>query len=184
MNDTVKTDVLAILERVIEILKSKEVTDVLEIKELSDHTIHNASIFQDEDSIAIAVTIYAIYKLVDRGVEGEVYTNIFHLLKQAKKFLERNKERTYRVTIKTLLKAISKQDTKLRLYVEQVIIKAKIKKSSRLFEHGISLARAAEVLGISQWELLNYVGKTQIVDKQYIRPDLRKRLNVVRELFR
>ena len=51
MNDIIREDIIKILERVIDILAVKETKDIIELKELSNHTIHNASIFQDKDSI-------------------------------------------------------------------------------------------------------------------------------------
>jgi len=63
-----------------------------------------------------------------------------------------------------MLELISKSDIKLKMYIEEVIRQAEIKKGTKLYDHGISLGQAANVLGISQWELMNYVGKTQISD--------------------
>ena len=57
MDDIVKKDALQILNRVIEIVKIKDEKDALELKELSNHTIHNASVFQDDASLSIAVLI-------------------------------------------------------------------------------------------------------------------------------
>ncbi len=76
---------------------------------------------------------------------------------------------------------INKIDTKLKLYIEEVISKAKVKKGSKLHEHGLSIARTAEVLGISQWELMNYVGKTTISTVDGV--DVKTRLNFARKLF-
>ena len=51
-----------------------------------------------------------------------------------------------------------------------------------MHEHGISVARTAEILGIGQWELMNYIGKTwgpEFVSDQ----DVQKRIAVARKLF-
>ena len=62
MNEIVKRDILAVLNDLAGILKVKEESDAAQIKELSNHVIHNASIFQEEDSVSIAILIYALSK--------------------------------------------------------------------------------------------------------------------------
>ena len=66
MDEVVKKDVLNVLSDVVKILKVGEETDVIELMELSNHTIHNASVFQDEDSVSIAILIYSLSKVIER----------------------------------------------------------------------------------------------------------------------
>ena len=40
--------------------------DSIKLKELSDKTIHTASISQDPDNIAIAVIVYSLSKIIER----------------------------------------------------------------------------------------------------------------------
>jgi len=184
MISRVKEDVLAVLGDTIEILKIEEEKDVIEFKELSNHTLHNASIYQDEDSISVAVAIYAIYKILERKTDNDlIYKEMSQLFRIAKDSLERNNLEGYRDTIKTIFKKISEADKKFKLYVEEILDKARIKKGSRIYEHGISLARAAELLGVSQWEMMNYVGKTHIIDFELEITDARKRLEAAKAIF-
>ena len=69
MESAVRNDALRIISRVIEILEAKEEKDPMELKELSNNTIHNASVFQDECSVSIAVLIYALSKIIERNPE-------------------------------------------------------------------------------------------------------------------
>ena len=183
MDESVRSDILAVLSDVIEILGVEEERDPADLRELSNHTIHNASIFQDEDSISIAVLVYSLSKVMERK-EGKMnYGAILSLLKDAKKRLEQNRIDEYRRTIRKLFDFISGLDSKLKLYIEEVINQAQIKKGTRIYAHGISLARASEIMGISQWELMGYIGKTHLTDaKGGI--GVKERLNYARSLFR
>ena len=60
MNPIVKKDILNILRESVSVIKQGE---LFKLKELSDHVIHNATIFQDQYSITIAVTIYSMSKI-------------------------------------------------------------------------------------------------------------------------
>lgn len=183
MNEVVKKDILQVLSDTISVLEVEEERDVADLRELSNHTVHNASIFQDEDSISIAILIYSLSKVIERR-EGKLnYGTILSLLKNAKKNLEQNKINDYRNTIKKLFNFISTIDTKLKLYTEEVINQAQIKKGGKLYEHGISLARASEILGISQWELMFYIGKTRLTDAAG-GINIKERLNYARSLFK
>jgi hypothetical protein len=183
MDEVVKKDILVILSKLIEILRIKEERDAAEIKELSNHTMHNASIFQDEDSISIAILIYALSKIIERR-ENEIDCNpIIKLIKEAKEFIDKNNFYKYRNKVKNIFDFISSIDSKLKLYIVEVIKQAQIKKGSKLYAHGISSARAAEILGISQWELVSYIGKTQLTNVVG-GVSVRQRLNYARGLFK
>lgn len=184
MNEIIRKDILSILSNTIEILRKKEEKDIIELKELSNHTIHNASIFQDEDSVSIAILIYSLSKVIERKY-GEINLKpILDLLIAASDYLKKDGIEDYRKTIKKLFSLISKIDSKLKLYIEEVIRQAQIKKGSQLYRHGISLARAAEILGISQWELMSYTGHTKIIDATKEAIDIKSRLNFTRSLFK
>lgn len=179
MNETVRKDILNVLKESRKILKTG---NTALLKELSNHTIHNASIFQDEDSLSIAVVIYSISKIIERGgIDAERTAS---LLLNAQFFLERNDEVGYRKATKDIFRFISQNDTKLQLYIEEVVRQAEIKKGTKLFAHGISIAQAASLLDISQWELMDYVGKTRITDEPSGRVNARERLEFARRLFR
>ena len=184
MNEIIKKDILSILKELIDILKVKEVKDVVEIRELSNHIIHNASIFQDEDSISIAVLIYALSKIIERK-QGELdYGVVLKLLEDTDSCLIEGNTSKYRETIQKLFKFVSTIDTKLEMYIEEVFKQAEIKKGSKLYEHGISSARAAEIMNISQWELMSYIGKTTLADIPKEAVDLKSRLELARSLFK
>ena len=183
MDPKIRQDALEAIERVIEILKTKEDKDILELKELSNHTIHNASIFQDECSVSLAVLVYALSKIMARyPQESYEYKEMLNLFLAEKDNLENDNEKGFNDAMKRLFSLISKIDSKLELYVQEVINNAQIKKGSKLCEHGVSCAKSAEVMGISQWDLMDYMGKTKIIDYA---PgvDLKSRIKFARGLF-
>ena len=59
---------------------------------------------------------------------------------------------------------------------------ARIKKGSKMHQHGISMARTAELLGITQWELQDYIGKQQ--EWKIKEMPVLKRLKIAREMFK
>ncbi len=182
MESAVRNDALRIINRVIEILETKEEKDTMELKELSNNTIHNASVFQDECSVSVAVLIYALSKIIGRNPEFD-YSKVFKFLKEARDNLENDKEDEFHNTIKKLFSEISKLDSKISLYVQEAINQAQIKKGSKLCEHGLSCAKASQILGISQWELMNYMGKTNLAENVPQIVDARARLKFARSLF-
>ena len=185
MDDRIKEDILAILDRIIEILKIKEEKDVVEMRGLSNRTIHDASIFQDEDSVAIAVLVYALAKIIERKEEYVDYGRLCALFKGAYKELKTMRIDFYRQYIKNILSYISNIDSKIKMHIGEVINQAQIKKGSKIYEHGISIARAAFMLGVSQWELMRYIGRTRISDRfEANKLMVKSRLELARGLFR
>ena len=183
MDERVRRDALRIIERVISLLEAKEGRDIFELKELSNHTIHNASIFQDECSVSMAVLVYALSKVISRYSENIEYKRLLGLFEIERKNLQNNDEQSFNSAMKILFSEISKMDNKINLYVQEVISQAQIKKGSKLCEHGLSCAKASEVLGISQWDLMHYLGKTTLTEENINPIDLKSRLKFAKRLF-
>lgn len=186
MLEHVKTTIADVLEQTI---RAVELRDTLSLKKLSNYTIHNASIYQDDCSISIAIIIYSLSKIIERHRYAEtetwaqVYEDFIEKLQKASNLLKKNNYSGYHAIIKQIFRRISKVDSEIALYVEEVIEKSKINKGSRIYEHGISMAQVAAILGISEWELMNYVGKTQIIDAEKGITNVKSRLKFARALF-
>lgn len=182
MDPRIKEDILNVLNRTMDALKSG---NFIIIDELSNHTIHDASIYQDEDSISTAILVYALAKVVQRCSEQSCPAPIVvPALNKAKEALLRDKDSLFHAAFTEAFDIISKQDEKLKLYVEEVLSKARIKKGSKLAEHGLSIGRIADMLGISQWEIYSYVGKTMMSEREETQMTATKRLQMAREMFK
>jgi hypothetical protein len=82
-----------------------------------------------------------------------------------------------------LYSLIEKHDTRLNLYATDVLHHAQIKKGCKVCEHGVSCAKSAQLMDISQWDLMQYLGKTTHSDIAGEGFDIRSRLKFVRGLF-
>jgi hypothetical protein len=162
MNETVRKDIIAVLKKAVLLLEKNSCNHEENLSALSNQTIHNASIFQDEDSISVAVIMYSLSKMISRD---EIKKEIIENISKACLDLEENHLSDYNKKIKEVIEDIKHINGKIDFYIQEVINNAQIKKSGKIYDHGISLSRAAYLLGISQWELMTYVGKTKIIDK-------------------
>ncbi len=142
--------------------------DVLELRRLSDYAIQYSGAHQEEDVVSLAVIIFALSKNIERQVDersNKRYDQISELMERAQRYLGMEDHDRYKQKMRDILAQIDQLDDHLASHVVEVIRQARIKKGSKLFEQGISLRRAAELLGISTWELMSYVGHTQIIDQ-------------------
>lgn len=180
MRPIIKEDILNVLKDTMQALKKE---DYSKLVELSNHTIHDASIFQEDDPLTLAILIYALSKCIHRCVEkNKPCPVIAPSLEKATDSLKNDDDNEYRAIIKNLLNEIGQMDSQLKMYIQEVVQQAKIKKASKMHEHGISIARTAELLGISQWELQNYIGKT-VTDMPADGMKVTERLRNARGLF-
>ena len=183
MHEIIKKDILSVLSDLVKILKSREESDVVMVKALSNHTIHNASVFQDEDSVSVAILTYSLSKIIERRQKELDYGSVIGMIGECISNLNSNEDELFRKSIKNIFNFIRTIDEKLRLYISEVITQARIKKGCKLCEHVVSIARASEVLGISQWELMHYLGKTTLIDNFSEPINVSKRLKIARSLF-
>lgn len=186
MDKVTKKNVIDVLKKS---LLSVRKRDVSVLKMLSNRLIHIASVNQDEDSVAIAIVLYSLYKIYSRSDYFEMKSwSVFNrktldFLRVAREMLLKGDFVRYRNVVNDYLRSADKLDSRLKRYVSDVINDAKISKGSRLYEHGISAGRTSEVLGISKFDLMGYVGGTGIADVS-IGKNVMERLNRARGLFR
>ena len=174
-NELIKQDILNVLNKAISYINEEK---YVSLSEISNQVIHNASIYQDENSLSIAVLMYSLYKLFAKySIDKK---KVIVLLEKARDSLKNNKIRTFQTYISTLFKLIETIDNDFSNYVEQVEEKARIKKAVKIYDHGISLSRVAEMLNITQWELLNYLGNIKLEKEKISRKD---RLKVAEKIF-
>lgn len=178
MEEVVRQDILEVLKGGIEALREG---DAFRVKELSNNVIHNASIFQDEDSLGIAVLMYALSKTMEKGRLD--LTEVGKLLSKAKAALDSLNFDEHRLAVKLGLKKISEADARLKIFVSSVIDQAQLKKGCKICMHGVSVARTANILGISRWELMQYLGRTTFHDEVIETVNVQDRLALARKVF-
>lgn len=188
MDEQVKVNILRVLDRAIVAVKGN---DAKELKDLSNETIHDATVYQDEYSIAVAVMFYVLSKIYERDIHYNQFkgwknfcTSCVIDLETARAKLKENDIQGFDSALKGYLEAMRKLDKKLVKYVQDVLYKARITKASRLYEHGLSIGRTAELLGVSKYELMDYIGRTYIADmKDNVTINIKERLKFARGLF-
>ncbi|MBS3143837.1 hypothetical protein J4446_03120 [Candidatus Woesearchaeota archaeon] len=187
MDEGVKKEILETLKGSIEAIAKD---DVKKLRDLSNRIINSSSLDQDEDVITMAVMLYSLSKIYERTdyrkYSGWKLLNetIRNSLRGALFALENSDVTNFEKNMKNILDVIDKLDNKLKSYIKDVIHDAQIARGSRLYEHGLSLGRTAELLGIDKWELTEYVSKTGIAEvKEGFTLTEEKRIKSLRRLF-
>ncbi len=161
------------------------------LRNLSNQTNNTASRTQDPDNIAVAVIIYSLSKIIERG-DYKKYSNserfsknVLLYLKKSIQLIKSNKDEELKNTLTHLRREINNLSGKMKKYIQEVFRKAEINKASKIYEHGISMETTAKLLGITMFELANYVGNK--VDFNEVRGNklmtARQRVKTAMEMF-
>ncbi|PIN90694.1 hypothetical protein COU57_02810 [Candidatus Pacearchaeota archaeon CG10_big_fil_rev_8_21_14_0_10_32_14] len=181
-------------EHLIEVLsgvrKAILTRNILSLKDLSNQTIHSASIYQDTDSIAIAVVVYAMSKIIERrehenfnGCE-EFCDKSLKSIDKALAALQKDDKKKFSDSLNNITKSVNKLSGNLRRYIQDVMRKSSINKASKIYEHGISLEQTANLLGISLYELASYTGQKEFSDiEQNKSISVKDRIKLVEKMF-
>ena len=144
--------------------------DSLKLKELSNRVTHSSCFYQDSGLIAITVLIYTLSKLIEREDYKKIkswpsvikeLSSIFDLAISA---LQKNNQEDYAKQMQKAREALESSSIDLKPYIESVIRNASINKANKLHEHGLSLEKTASLLGITRWELADYIGQKRTSD--------------------
>lgn len=164
--------------------------DALELKNLSDQTIHAASVYQHTDYMLVAVNIYALSKVIEKKEKfapqnwRNMIKNITNLISLAISSLQDKKQGQFIKFLNKIKQTLSDNSGDMSPLIHEVLRKASINKASKVYEHGISLAKTTKLLGISAWEISEYIGEKEnphISLNQTI--DVKKRASMAMEFF-
>lgn len=142
--------------------------DSHKLKVLSDQTIHSATIYQDPDSLMVAVIVYSLGKITERegyklmsGWEN-FYKSFVQNIDLAIKALEKRDEKKLVDCLGAIRNSINNIEGNLSNYIRDVFYKAEINKAFKLYEHGLSAEKTADLLGVSLWDLAGYIGQSTV----------------------
>ncbi len=129
------------------------------LNNLSDHTVKDVALYKNMDAVSLAVLTYSISKVYSRLSEEKKKDLLTELSFLRSHLVEKNLPR-YNKSLQILFEIIKCCTKDIKGNVHNVLYAAKINKTNTLLEHGLSVARAARAMGLSQWEILNYnIGK-------------------------
>jgi hypothetical protein len=175
-------DALIVLEKAI---KSIKIKDINNLELLSNQTIHNATTEQDILSITIPKILYGIFKISRHSMLKNIpfpYDKIMDELITLHDLIGLGQISKFKRTSAVLMSDLRKigQD----IHLDNVIDRAGIKKGSKIYDHGVSIAIAANTMNVSQWELYPYIGKSKLNDyPQDIDKRVKQRLAYTRSIF-
>lgn len=164
-----KKDILDVLRNTKEALDRRNSQELIET---SNHLVHSVSIHNDPRAVYVSIIAYALGKIVEKSealggyrkeleefLEGNEQN-----IEAAIKFLEKDELKSFDNAIKNILALISEFDNSFSKYVQDVLEFAKIQKGAKVYEHGLSVASVAKLVGISQWEMMEKIGETKAYD--------------------
>lgn len=168
--------------------------DSKKVGELSNQTTNTASLTHDPDNIAAAVVVYALSKIIEDKKNKKlqkwdkfysVYTKSIDRIINS---IKENDDKAYRKEIETLRAAIVKISGKFKKQIQEVFRDASVNKASRIYDHGISMERTARLLGITLYDLANYIGERDKDKSTSEYPEsktvnVRSRIKLVEDIF-
>ncbi len=182
MDAEIKKEILYDLEQSLEILRIREKHDLEELRQLSDHAIEHVAAYKDLDIISVTVLIYSIYKAFSCFAPND-YADLIKELENARKFLQTNQFGKYNQSIKKLYEIVRRCSNKTKEHLQDVLHAARIKKGTVLLSKGLSIGQAAGLMGLSNWDLQQYAGRTTALGNGAVAFSAKKRLQQALEIF-
>ena len=180
-------DILNILKAAKSLVEQDKAHD---LKTLSNQTVHSATISQEGDDVVVAVLIYSLGKVMERDhyreMEGwcKFYDAVTKNLGLAIKALEKNNVDNMRIYLGRIRNSLNDISGDLSRYIKDVFKKAEINKAFKLYEHGLSTEKTAELLGVSLWDIASYIGQSHIGDaKIAITMPAKDRVKIAEDIF-
>ena len=182
MDAEIKKEILYDLHKTIEILQVPETKDLEELKTLSDHSIEDIAVHKDLELVSVTVLLYSIYKIVSI-MQPDDYQELLLALQSAEKSLQQNNLGRYNSSLKRLYSIVRRTDTAVQEHLQDVMQAARIKKGTALLQRGLSIGQAAGLMGLSNWDLQPYAGRTTALEQHDEIYPAQKRMAQARHVF-
>lgn len=182
MKEVIRKEILHDLGRALEILERRESRDIEELKQLSDHAIDKIAAYKDLELVSISVLFYSLYKTI-QCIPASDYASILQRFRAANDSLQRQQFSSYNKAVRDLFEIIRRCSAKVKEHLHDVLHAARIKKGTLLLHHGLSIGQAAGLMGLSNWDLQVYAGKTPLIAEEHETIPARKRVAAALKLF-
>jgi hypothetical protein len=146
--------------------------DAVKLRDLSGEASDIAFITQDKDTVSIAITAYALYKIFLKK----------HYQQKFEPLANNAQSKINSGDLEGLIEDIKQFDIKNGFFQGNVVKRARIKIGARLYTRGLSLSKAAQIVSVNISDLLEYSGGTQFHEKP-MKGSVKERLETARTLF-
>ena len=146
------------------------------------HEAMASAIHKDLDIISITVLIYSIYKVLN-AFNAADYDDLLIKLNAAKDALAKRDLGVYNRNIRLSYELVKKSNAEIKVHLQDVMQAARIKKGTALLERGLSIGQAAGLMGLSNWDLQQYAGKTTLLEPDREAVSALKRLQQAYKIF-
>jgi hypothetical protein len=116
-------------------------------------------------------------------MKEENYKDLIAELEFARNHLQQGNFARYNKSVKSLFKIVRSANASVKTHLQDVMDAARIKKGAVLLQKGLSLGQAAGLMGLSNWDLQQYAGRTKVMDSHYVSVSAKKRLELALKLF-
>ena len=182
MKEEIRTEIIYDIGGAIAILEQQENKNVEDLKTLSNHAIEDVALKKDLELVSVTVLLYSIYKTIS-CITAQSYAELLRQLKEAKISLEQRNLGRYNKSMKQLYAIIQRCDARVKEHLADVMQAARIKKGTLLLERGLSIGQAAGLMGLSNWDLQYYAGKSAALDQHDEKIPGSKRVAMALKLF-
>lgn len=162
MHKEVKRVLLEAFSAVLSLLKSGT-KDEDPFRIVSEQAIEDVAVYKDIDLIAVTVFLYSLAKIVPR-LSDEQYATLLKAVQRAQTTLREGDLTKYNRAVKQLYRQVREYNAHIKEHLQDVLDAAKIKKGTSLLHKGLSMGQAAGLMGLSNWDLQQYAGKTTALD--------------------
>ncbi len=182
MKEAIKKEIILVLAQTINVLSKGDIDEAEELKKISDQAVEHVALHKDLDLISVTVLVYSVYKVI-QSMRAEDFQELLQQLTAAKTALQNLNFGVYNRSIRRCYEIVKSSNAEVKLHLQDIMQAARIKKGTALLERGLSIGQAAGLMGLSNWDLQQYAGKTTALEPDRQAVPAVKRLQLAYKLF-
>ncbi len=167
----------------VQILRAFRSRNARRMRRINDHVLRDAVIYPAPPNIKLAVITYIFSKILakPRFLKRECLPCLKNIEALLNKLIRarRSEEEAQEILglIEREIEEIEKKDPR---FLNNLLIKGRLKTAATLYAQGISAGAAAELVGVDKQEVLEYAGQTLMADRMKEAKPIAKRMAQLR----
>ena len=163
--------------------------DAMGLRRHANSIIKKAAFQNDKMLADVAIVSYVLHKLLTKEhiVRHENWKSnkrsLVNAIASALKALEANDTAKFCASMDSFSKQLKKIDSYFSRFMQNMLEHAKVKYAGDVYYYGLSLASAASLTGADKKKLQEFIGSTQVHEKEKYRKGMKERLRDLKAML-
>lgn len=165
------------------IIENLEKLNIRGLRSSGGYLARKGALKESHNYLEAAAVAYALSKILQHDFPKEVWgdyrTKVLDLLRS----IDVSDDTDVEMKLDQTLEVIGEFDSKTGKFSQNLRERSRINKATTAYSSGLSIGKAAQLSGVTEWHIMAYSGSTRLSDEIGVTKEISERLKKAREVL-